>query len=153
MTVLVTRGLGHSGGLHATFGLGRFPTEERRPTGGFWFDYDRERYRRDEERKRLLDLELKALFVEDKLERKIALEFRKDEEEENRLIELSMLTKLAKEHKVDIERSSSDKVIQAANRAILQHSFSSMEQLERLLEREREEEIFLLIATQVLLNQ
>jgi len=126
---------------------------ERKPTGGFWFDYDRERYRRDEERKRLLDLELKALFVEDKLERKIALEFRKDEEEENRLIELSMLTKLVNEHQKEIEESFNEKVIFAANRAILQHSYSTMERLERTLNRELEEEQFLLITTQILLDQ
>ena len=125
---------------------------EIRPAGGFWYDFENERLRAKAERDKLVDLELKALFIEEKLEREIALEFRKREEEENRLIELSMLTKLVSEHQEDIDRSFNDRVKLAANRAIMNGNYSAMEALERELLRGREEELFLIVATRIILD-
>jgi len=127
--------------------------EAVRPAGGWWPDYDAYQYNKRKERKRLLDLEERAERIKDRLDRELALEFRKQEREESRIEELRLLTRLAKEHKQDIEESFNEKVIFAANKAIMKGNYSAMERLERMIQRQTEEEEFLLEATRIILNQ
>ena len=124
-----------------------------KPSGGFWPDYDSYLYKRRKERKRLRELEEEAKRIKDRLDRELALEERKIEREESRIQELKVLTRLAKEHKEDIEQSFNKSVIFAANKAIMKGNYSAMERLERQIERIREEEWFLLEATRIILNQ
>ncbi|MCP4985241.1 MAG: hypothetical protein GY928_03960, partial [Colwellia sp.] len=122
------------------------------PSGGFFFDYDRLQYKRKKERKRLDDLEEEAERIKNKLDKKLALEFRKKEREESRVKELQVLTRLAKDHKAEVERVFNEKVIKAANRAIIQGNYSAMESLERQIKQVREEEEFLLEAARIYFN-
>ena len=121
-------------------------------SGGFFFDYDREQFRRRKERKRLEELEEEAQKIQDDLDKALALEFRKKEREESRIQELQVLTRLAREHKAEVDRVFNENVIKAANRAIMDQGFSQMEMLERLIDKQQQEEEFLLEAARIFFN-
>ena len=126
--------------------------DDETPTGGFWFDYDRELRKRKQERKERERLEEEAKQIQDRLEREIALEFRKQETELARVKELKRLAVLAEEHRKAIHANLSDKVIKAADRAVRQGNYSAMEAFEREVFRAREEEEFLIMALNLILN-
>jgi len=121
-------------------------------TGGFWraYQYQEElRKKEEEERKRL---KAKAEEIQNKLDRELALELQKDESEYAKIQELERLTVLAEQHLEYIDESLSEKVNIAAKRAIKQGNFSAMEALQRELRKAREEEIFLIQATMIILH-
>ena len=123
---------------------------EEASTGG-WFDYDSEMLRRKrEEEKRQKQLE-EAERLEG-INRELAIEFRRLEAEEARRTELQRLTDLAERNQAEIisEREEIDLLIR---RAVKLKTFSAQEHLERELRKMREEQQFLLLATEILVNQ
>ena len=126
--------------------------EEQTSTGGFWFDYDREMYRRDEELKKRERLEAESQQIKDRLDREIAQEYRKKEAEQSRLAELHRLAKLANIHQRSIKSIFSDRALVAAERAITKGNYSALEAFEREVGRAREEEFFLMQALMMVLN-
>ena len=73
-------------------------------SGGFWFDYDAEYSRRRREEKKRLEAEEAAQKIQDELEREIALEFRKQDAENDRVNELARLTALTEKHRSQVDR-------------------------------------------------
>lgn len=124
------------------------------PTGGFWVEYEKYRRRLEEERERLEKLKEKTEKVESEIDSEIAKLVQKDEAKEVRLNQLKALTKLAEEHRKDIEESREQRVIFAANKAIQEQTFSAMEAFERKLRRmKKEEEDFMEMASKLLFDQ
>lgn len=121
-------------------------------TGGFWYAYEKEVLRRKQEQRKRDELEEKARQLQDKLDREIALEYRKREAEQARIDELKRLTRLAEQFQETIQKELSDKVIIAAERAIKQGNYSAMEALNREIDRAKEEEMFLIDAAMLILN-
>lgn len=121
------------------------------PSGGFWFDYDYELTRRRKEKEERERLEREAKQIQDRLDRALALEFRKKEAEQSRIDELQRLSKLAAQHTETIQELDK-KVIIAAERAVRKGKFSAMEAFEREIGRVREEELFLMMALSMVLN-
>lgn len=123
-------------------------------SGGWWFAYEREMLLREErERKKL---EAKAALIQqdiqDEIDLELIAELRRAEDERERLEELNRLKELAARHKKAIEEMGG-KVMIAAERAIMKGTFSAMEQLEREIKRAREEELFLIQALAMILNE
>jgi len=120
-------------------------------TGGFWFDYDREIKRKHDKRKELQELEAKAEQIQNDLDKKLALEIQQDQQDKARLKELNRLVELAETHEKAVTQLG-EKVTTAYKRAIIKHTYSSMEALERTIRQAREEEDFLIRATMELLH-
>jgi len=139
---------------HAPSLLGRLEEPEQ-PSGGyeFWDDFDRELQRRKRRRaKRIRDRE-KAKRIADKLTRELALAERALEEETARKDELARINKLVSDNRPAIEQMGSERLALVMREALESQTFSKMERLERELTQMREEEMFLLMATQILINQ
>lgn len=126
--------------------------EAEAASGGWWYAYDYEYEERKRKKKRLEDLEAKAEQIQDKIDRELAKELRKQEKEQLRLDELRRLSKLAQEHKEELEQSVSQKAIFAAEQAMIKGTYSAMERLERELAKAKEEELFLIQAASIILN-
>ena len=124
------------------------------PSGGFWFRYEQEQYRRQDEQKQIQAAKKRAReSLKNKLDQELALELIKQQEEKQRTDELTRLTKLADQHQDYISRELSEKVAKAARRATLQYNYSAMEALERELQQTKDEEEFLLQSFLLLMNQ
>ena len=114
--------------------------------GGFWLRHELE-YRRREKEKRRRELEKEQnRLIEDELDRALALEERKIEDEEARKAELTRLLRLSQEYSQEVS-AMNERVSRALDEATTRMTFSTMERLEREIARHREEEEFLLIAT------
>ena len=124
---------------------------EESATGGWWVRYEQEMLKREYDERKRRKKRQEALALKAEVDRELALEFRKQEEEQARRQELARLRKLAESHRAEIE-ALGGRVLQAAERAIINQTFSSMEALERELKRAREEELFLLQALEMILN-
>jgi predicted RNase H-like nuclease (RuvC/YqgF family) len=156
---LVTRGYGNgtfSGTIPLTVLRGYVAGEAieaaEENAGGWWFGYDQEIQRREEdERLRLKRLE-EAKQIKDKLERELALEYRKIEAEESRKAELNRLRKLSERHSREIRDNLGERVYNVVERAVVQQNFSAMEALDREMKQIREEELFLMQALMVAIN-
>lgn len=120
--------------------------------GGWWIAYEQEQFRRRAEKAKRLKAKKQAEEIQNELDKALALAERELEEEAARVEELTRLTKLVAEFKDEIETSTNERIIYIAKQAIEQATYSRMEQLERELFRLREEESFILLATQILLN-
>lgn len=123
-------------------------------TGGasFWSSYEAhaaEKTRAKKKRKKLAEA---AEALQDKIDRELAIELRKDADERDRLEELRRLTKLAEAHAQTIRQTLSDGAIAALDRAINHGHYAAMEALERHLRRAKEEEDFLLQAFKILME-
>jgi hypothetical protein len=129
-----------------------FIQSEEKPTGGFFFDYDREILKRRKDREEREELEENAEDIKEDLDRAIALEFRKKESDQARINELERLSDLAKQHQTEIKEKMSDRVIMTVERAIEKGNFSAMEALDRQLKGVKEEETFLLDAMKIILS-
>jgi hypothetical protein len=116
----------------------------------FWDDFERELERRKDEARQRLKRKEKARKIKDSLERDLYLAERQIEEDEARRAELARINRLAA-----INR---DFVIAldlgfALSEALDRQTFSTMERRERELKKARqEEEAFLLMASQILLE-
>jgi len=122
-------------------------------SGGFWFGYDleyRHRQKEEEERKKRRE---KVKRLKDKIDREIAERLQKEENEQDRINELKRLADLVEKNKRIILAQTNEKVVKAANRVIKQKNYSAMEALERELKMLKEEELFLIEATKLLVNQ
>ena len=141
-------------GLYGSFTKAEAPdvATPDQPTGGWWFAYEQEMLRREAKRREREQKRAKAKALKDQVDRDIALEFRRQEEEAEREAELARLTRLAEEYQDQIKAQFGTRVTLAAARAITQGNFSAMEALEREMARAREEELFLINATMLILQ-
>ena len=124
----------------------------RKNTGGFFYAVDdlltRQRRRNRERYKR----EAEAERISDELTRLVAIEERRIEAESDRILELNELTDLASSQQNRIEVETDARIRVLAKRAIEKKTFSAMEHFERELFKFREEEEFIILATQILVN-
>ena len=133
---------------------------EESPTGGFWVAYEQEQYRREEERKARQRLakkaKKKAKKIKDKITQALALAEReieaKEYEEASRKAELVRLTKVAQRYQGEIS-AISDRIDLVSTEAVEKLTFSMMERFEREISEIHDEEQFLLLATQMLIDQ
>ena len=123
------------------------------PTGGFWNAYAIYQHKAETQKKERSKLRAKAQQIQDKLDRELAKEYLKGSENEARLKELNVLISLTEAHKAELDNSLSEKLLNSAQEAYRVGSYSAMERLERELGQAREEEEFLLLATEMILNQ
>ena len=114
---------------------------------GFWHGYDQRE--RTDKRRELEERKAKTLKIKDSLDRQIALEQRRIERHQ----ELESLTDLVKEYQGSLRKETNERIDFIARQAINRRTFSAMERLERELALLREEELFLMLATQILLNE
>lgn len=121
-------------------------------TGGWWFTYDQELEQRTAQRKKRAKLEEEAEKIQEKLDRELVKELQSKAREQERVDELRRLSKLAEQHKQEISEVLSGKVLLAAERAIKKGSYSAMEQFERELARAKEEEEFLMMAVNIIME-
>jgi TPP-dependent pyruvate/acetoin dehydrogenase alpha subunit len=126
--------------------------EDQQNTGGFWFAYEQEMYRRESERKKLKKKKEKAQKIKDEIEMQLALEARKQEENEQREDELRQLAFLVDEYKADIQRSLDQRILKTAEEAFRKQTFSSLEKLEREVFIMKEEEEFIMQAAAIILS-
>ena len=123
-------------------------------SGGYlWVRYEQERYRREEERRKRREALRKAKRIKEKLHRELAIAERRIEEEAARKAELARINRLVADNKLAIIELDNQKLIMSMNEALERQTFSTMERLERELGRVWEEEEFLMMATQILVNQ
>ena len=122
-------------------------------TGGFWADYDTVGSKSLVKRQRAETKRRKAQEIQDTTDRLIALENRRLEEESARLQELEALTEMVRDSGADLRKVTNERIEFIAKQAINRHTFSAMERLERELNMMYEEEEFLIMATQILVNQ
>jgi hypothetical protein len=124
-----------------------------RPTGGydFWDEFARELDRKKREKAKRIAAREKAKRIQDELLR--ALEERLIEEDEARKAELARVTRLVAEGRDAIIQIGDERLIFIMEDALQRQTFSAMERLERVLTQMHEEDMFLLMATQILVNQ
>ena len=122
-------------------------------TPGLWEWYDYEVERREQQRKRREKAKREAQKIKDKLERELALAEREIEEEESRQSELARLNKLVSNNQDFIQSFGSERLNFVMAEALERQTYSTNERLERELGNLREEEMFLLEATLLLVNQ
>ena len=122
-------------------------------TGGFWFDYEEEADRRRRHRAEREEKRRKAQAIQDKLDRLIALEQRRLEEESARHQELETLTDMVRGYKGSLRKATTERIQFIAKQAINRRTFSAMERLERELFTLSEEETFLMMATMMIINE
>ena len=120
-------------------------------TGGWTFAYEQEVAKRKKKHKELERLEAKAQKIQDKVDRELALELQKDERDRERVNELERLASLAQQHE-DSVLQLGERVEKAYNRAILNHTYSANEALERVIRQAHEEEKWLINITMELLQ-
>jgi len=128
-------------------------TTVKQNTGGVWQWYDREQARRDNERKQRAQDKLDAQAIKEKLDRELALAERAIEAEDARKAELARLNRLVSKNQDFIKSFGSERLDFVMAEALEKQTFSKMERLERELSLMREEEQFLLMAVQILVNQ
>ena len=130
---------------------------DEQPSGGYWEqyaeDYEEERRRKETERKARKRARRKAQKIKDQIERQIALEFRREEEELARKAELARFNRLVARNKSAIIELGNDRLVMVMEEALKLQTFSKMERLERELTQMYEEEEFLMLAAQILVNQ
>jgi hypothetical protein len=112
-----------------------------RPSGGydFWDEFARELDRKKREKAKRIAAR--------------ALEERLIEEDEARKAELARVTRLVAEGRDAIIQIGDERLIFIMEDALQRQTFSAMERLERVLTQMHEEDMFLLMATQILVNQ
>ena len=122
--------------------------------GGFvWGWYDYEQARRDKGREQRAQDKLDAQAIKEKLHRELALAERALEAEAARKAELARLNRLVAKNQGFIKSFGSDRLDFVMAEALEKQTFSKMERLERELGNLREEEMFLMQATIILVNQ
>jgi len=135
-----------------SFGVTVTAAAEDSATGGWWFAYDYELRRKDEKKKKRQELRRKAEEIQEDVDRELVQALQAKAEEEDRLAELKRLSNLAEQYRDELNLVLSDRAIQAAEQAILKQTYSALERFERELARAREEEEFLLMAANIILN-
>ena len=126
--------------------------ESDSPSGGWWFAYDYECNARNRKKYKLAALKAKADQIQDDIDRELAKELIAQEEENERINDLRRLSRLAAQHREELQQSVGQKALLAADNAMIKGTYSAMEQLERELAKSREEELFLMRAASIILN-
>ncbi len=126
---------------------------DKSPTGGFWPGYDAQYGRQAAAREERGQKRRKAQEIQDDLERLIAFEQRRIEEDEAKQFELESLTEMVRDFKGSLRKETNDRIEFIAKQAVNRRTFSAMQRLQRELSMLREEEEFLMLAIQVLLNE
>lgn len=109
-------------------------------TGGFWFDFDsiklraRQRHAKQEEKKK------QAESIKDQLTKELAIAEREIEQEELRRQELQEIKSLVQNYRSLIESMENERLMKAMLLAIEMNTYSRLEQLERELIRQQEED-------------
>lgn len=136
-------------------------TPEPEPTGGFpvgrvhpgpWEKYVREVEEREERRR---ELKARARAVQDKLDRELALELRKQQDQNERAEELKRLKALADKYsdEAQLKLLYGDRIAYDIMQVALVGNYSAVERLDRELRRMMEEEQFFMEAMQILLYE
>ena len=120
--------------------------------GGFWDDFETELRRRKDEKARRLREKKKARKVKDKIERQLYLAERELESEQARKAELARINRLVARNQDFIYNLDNPLIANYMEEALAEQTFSKMERLERTLARIKEEEDFLMVATQIILD-
>jgi len=137
-----------------TIGVSVVAVEDDQPSGGYLYvRYEQEQLRREEERRLRARALRKAKRIKDKLHRELALAERKIDEETARKAELARINRLVADNQQAIIELDNPVIIKAMNEALESQTFSRIERLERELGKIYEEEMFLLEATKILVNQ
>jgi len=123
------------------------------PTGGLWQAFEDEKARQAREAHKRNKARAEARAIKDKLHRELALENRKLEAREARLAELSTLTDTIAEYESEIRHLTSERIEFVTREAIEKRTFSAMERMERELGQMRMDDIFLLKASIIIINQ
>ena len=137
-----------SGGIQ----VGDLIAVEEVNSGGWAFKREQERYRQEDEARKRRAKKEKARKIKDKLDREIALAFIARDEGEAQRKDLERLTKLAAQYKDEIIADNA-KIASTIEDAVSLGTFSRMQKLSRELNLMREEEMFLMLATKILLEQ
>ena len=127
-------------------------TVEEANTGGWAFRREQERYRQEDEARKRRAKKEKAKQIADKLDRDIALAFIARDEGEAQRKDLERLTKLASDYRDEIIAENAT-IASTIEDAVRLQTFSRMQKLSRELNLMREEEMFLMLATKILLEQ
>lgn len=137
-----------------TWNIPEVASEEESNSGGyeFWLQWEQEFERRKHEKARKLRLKRKAKKIAAKLDRELYLAERKLEEEESRKAELARVNRLVSNNRDFIYSLENARIEKAMVEALERQTFSTMERLERELSRLKEEEDFLLMATQIIME-
>lgn len=139
--------------LQASDGAAEEVVEEQN-SGGYslWIKFEQEQLRREDERKRQAIAKKKALKIKKKIDRELALAERKLEEEVSRKAELARINRLVAANQDYILSLENAKIELAMVESLERQTFSTMERLERELTKVKEEEDFLLMATQIIME-
>ncbi|MCP5019815.1 MAG: hypothetical protein GY938_31695 [Ketobacter sp.] len=121
-------------------------------TAGWIYRWKVEQDRRIEEDKARRKAKKKAKKIKKKIDRELALAEREIEEEAARKAELARINRLASDYQSEL-KALNPKIEKALTESLRKQTFSTMERLERELGYIYEEEQFLIMATQILVNQ
>lgn len=122
-------------------------------TGGFAVAFELERFRRERERSKRLELEEDSERIEEETTRQIALLLREQEAKDARRSDLARLSDLvARFASRSDEAALSERVRKALRTAAAKQTAWALFQLERELHRAREEEEFVLQALQFVID-
>jgi len=125
--------------------------DEEANSGGFWFRYEQEQYRRQDAKRKRKKAKEKAKEIQSDLDRALALAQREIEEREARDAELERLTKLIKTHRAEVTEINAH-IWAMTERAIEKNTFAAMEILDREVRKLHDEEQFLMMAAEIFLN-
>ena len=153
LTAVGPKTLGAISQLELITSSGRLTAPKTSFTGGFYVEMELYRRRQEKERREREERKRKAKAIQDEIHRKLALEQRRIEEEGARLDELAALTSLVEQNEKILRQATNERIAFIAKEAINRHTYSKMERLERELNLYLEEEEFLMMATQIILNQ
>ncbi len=127
------------------------PVDTQKSGGWIYLWQGELKRRKDDEEKRRKERE-RALAIKDKLDRELALAERKIESETARRAELARVNRIAAQYRRDIIATYPE-TERALTESLERQTFSTMERMEREINRAREEEEFLMQAAYILVNQ
>lgn len=122
--------------------------------GGFWEAFERVGRRRKRRLEELEEQEQELQQIKDETDREIALLLKEQERQETEEQERSRLAELARRYTT--ERSKDlfgDRIAKAMARAAVQGNFSAIEAFLREVQKAQEEELFLINATIIMLEE
>ena len=133
------------------------PTVDEDAGGRFWahlarFEQKQARARQKAKRRKAKKLK-KAEQIADELERQLAIVELQVVEQEARESDLARMAELVEANKPAIIAIGSERLTFVMDQALEKQTFSALERLERTLTQTREEEDFIMMAAQILVNQ
>ena len=133
------------------------PPADEDAGGRFWahlarFEQKQARARQKAKRRKAKKLK-KAEQIADELERQLAIVELQVVEQEARESDLARMAELVEANKPAIIAIGSERLTFVMDQALKKQTFSALERLERTLTQTREEEDFIMMAAQILVNQ